>query len=569
MKRNYINSILACCVIALSFTACADVWDEHYHANPALNGDETLWELIDADSELTEFAALLKATGYDTLLQKNRSYTVWAPINGSGFLADANSLESASAEQLAIYVKEIVQNHIANYSHVAGGVRDKEDTKNYKMVKMLNDKSYHFVGNAVTGYTFSGKEMKEVNVVAKNGVLHKLNGYTGFAANIWEQLAKEESIDSLYAFLIKDYKREFNANASIPGPVVDGQVTWLDSSFTESCRWFPEIGYLDLEDSLYTMYALTNRAWVEMYEMTREYFAYPQTMKTLPAKGNQTSDQAADSVVKEMMVRNLVFSDIINRKYPEGDTLVSNYRYGKTRFVGEEVEKLNNGLVKELSLSNGTLKIVDSVNYNPFTCWHDTIRIQGESLVNQQGQPVPLYTNANKNVAVIHRDSLLYDSISGGAIGVYEAVAGQKNPVFNFYINDVLSSYYEIKLVLLPPQIIDPLDTVFIKPNKFVARLYTGDGMNINLGTFVSNPAKIDTITLAECVKVPTCEYQLKGLSGNDPLTRLNIESDIYFTGTRGDGENKGDVKLASRWNYDNSFRIDQVIVNPVKPIGE
>lgn len=580
MKRNYIKSILACCGLALAATACTDVWEDHYQVNPELNGSENLWDLISTDPDLDQFEELLKATGYDTLLTKSRSYTVWAPVDGSGFITEAEieALNTIDEIQKELYIKEIVQNHIADYSHLAGGIRDKENQKNYKMVEMLNGKAYHFTGSTPGAYKFSDNSLKEANKLATNGVLHKLNGYATFAANIWEQLAKsakEDGIDSLYAFLYKDYKKEFNQYASVQGPIVDGKVTWLDSAWTISCRWFHEIGYMDLEDSLYTMYALTNQAWTEMYEQTKSYFAFPTDMVTLPARGSMSAERAADSIVKELMVRNLVFSNTVNKRFFDGetDTLIS------TRwqmFKGKEAYALGNNASKSYSLSNGTLNIVDRLEsdevdengqkvrvYSPFTCWHDTIRIQGESLYNQSGQEdAPQYSLVNKSVEYVHRDSLLYDSISGGAIGIYTA-PGTNKPVFNFYVNDVLSAYYRVKIVLLPPQIIEPLDTVFIKPNKFKATLWLGDGTNRPLGSFVSDSSRIDTIVLADCVKIPVCEYQLSGLSGRDAKTRLEIVDDIVF-GNRGQVDNRGTTKNPKNWKYDNSYRIDQVLFEPV-----
>lgn len=582
MKRKYINSILACCAVAWGFSACTDAWDEHFQANKPIagqtgNANENLWELINSDEELTEFAALLQATGYDTLLTKNRSYTVWAPADGSGFI-DMSLLEGASEDELAAYKKEVVENHIAHFVHSAGGIRDKEDKKNYEMVEMINLKKYDFEGPQQGAYTFAGKDLSASNIVAKNGMLHKVQGYVAFSANIWEQLAKEPSISKLWAFLKKDFKREFNENQSVQGPVVDGQVTWLDSVFTEDCRWFREIGWLDREDSSYTMYALTDKAWDEMYELTKRYFAYPEDMKILPGKGNLTVEEAADSLVRELMCRNLVFSNTVNEKYYDGlsDTLRST---SFQIFEGDEARALSdasmNGQIDEIPLSNGTLKIVDQVNYNPFTCWHDTLRVEGESLSDADETRLGFKT-ANKATEFIHRDSLLYDFVSNHAIGIYKAYTGTTNPVFNFYVNNVLSAWYRIKIVMLPPQIVDPLDTLFVKPNKFQARLYRGAGIIKELDGpnfeeersayfWTNNTEKVDTIVLAEAIHIPFCEYGYKDLSGDNPGLRLEISSYLNpGTGNRNKKDCFG-AKTVANWKYDNDFRIDQVIFEPIE----
>ena len=171
MKRKSIYRILACCTIVCAFTACTDVWDEHYKMDDSMlgqTGDSYLWELIKDDPDLEEFSALLKATGYDTLLMTNRSYTIWAPVDGSGFI-DVATLGQATKEQLDAYRKEIVENHIANYVHAASGIRDKEDRKNYAMVEMLNTKKYDFESVALNEYTFDGIaiDASNSNIVAK------------------------------------------------------------------------------------------------------------------------------------------------------------------------------------------------------------------------------------------------------------------------------------------------------------------------------------------------------------------------------------------------------------------
>ena len=537
---------MACSIVAFAFTACTDVWEEHYQPNPELNADETLWELIENDPSLKKFASYLKATGYDTLLTKNRCYTVWAPVDEGFAYNETNT---------ALWEKEFVQNHIADYSHVAGG-RLSEDNK----VKMLNGKYIGFE-NARTGkFTFKGNPLKMQNIPAKNGILHKVDGYAAFTANIWEQLAKDSSLDSLRNFLYKDYKREPNWNASVQGPVKDGQIQYLDTAWTVTCPWFNSLGRLNREDSSYTMFAPTNQAWKELYDDTERYFRYTTGFGS---KG----DSIRNVVIKEFMVRNLVFSDKVNKKYATGDaqypydSLVSNYNYAYTYeplvFGTKEVRDLYDGLAngQSLTMSNGTLNIVDKVNYDPLLCWHDTISIEGENLVGEYNNETDNdFEGASKSVIRIDRDSLMYDSISGGAVGVYNG--GNENPRLSFKLRNVLSARYEVKIVVVSPEKLSRYDTTYIKPNKFLATLTCGDSelkdalIQIPLGRkdscavrgrdIYSIPGRIDTITLVpldtinwkptgvDYVEIPTCEYNEESLlDGGDFQTRLEIVSNL------------------------------------------
>lgn len=545
MRRKSINAILACS-LAVSLAACTDVWDEHYQSNPALNGNENLWELIASDPELDDFATLLQATGYDTLLTKNRSYTVWAPTDMSSVF-DVASLSSASDSMLSVYRKEIVENHIADYSHVAGGIRDKEDKKNYQRVTVLNGKRYHFEGSVGRDYIFAGSRLGTPNILAKNGVLHKLDKGVLFAANIWEQLPKEESLDSLWKFLSKDYIREFNEAASVKGPIVDGQQTYLDSVFTESCRWFWQIGQINNEDSSYTMYALTNSAWTEMYNKVRPYFNYPPLNATEELGGMPLS-KVGDSIVKEIMCNNLVFSNTVNQKYFQGerDTLISTrYNMFVNKSDDRAADSLHFGCLKELELSNGTIHIIDQMNYKPTVWGHDTIHIEGESLYNSSD--IKGYENAYKTVISIDRDHPLYGRISGNQAAVYEPNPATALPTLRFYFSGILSAHYKVGIVLVPPYLLD--DSKFkqdSKKNKFNAVLKQrgGDKADSEVGTTIasnklsSTTEDIDTIWLSDSFKFNYCEAH-SSLTGLKSMTSLEISTAKLLAPTKTYGVDK------------------------------
>ena len=579
MKRRNIISTLACSIVALAFTACTDVWEEHYQPNPELNADETLWELISNDPQLTEFASFLEATGYDTLLSKNRCYTVWAPVNDAEFFK-THSVEGASKTLLNEYRKELVENHIADYSHVAGGKLDKEN-----LVKVLNGKYIRFE-NASGKFTFKGVSLKESNVPAKNGVLHKIDGYADFTANIWEQLAKEESLDSLYSFLSKDYKREPNWAASVQGPMVDGQIVYLDTAWSVTCPWFNSLGQLNREDSSYTMFALTNKAWNEMFEMTKEYFTY--------AEDYAEGDSVQAAVVKELMCSNLVFSDKVNKGYANNDpmipydTLISNYNFPYTYeplvFWGDEVKALYNGS-RTLALSNGTLNIVDEVNYSPLKCWHDSIIVEGENLkggyAGDDNASLNEYYNCKQTIVNIDKDSVsLYERVSKGAVGVYES--DTENPELDFKINNVLSARYKVQVVVLPPDVLNPFDTLYKKPNLFYAKLTCGspsfkngtqqivlgrkDSCLIYNDFILSDPTKIDVIDLVpmmevdgayvptgvDYVEIPVCEYQVESKLNGTYHTKLEINSCL--------GQyNKYDLKFMNDYKSDKNKYVEAI----------
>ena len=623
MKRKNILQTLACGAAIFALAACTDVWDEHYQSNPDLNAEENLWELISGDDDLQEFTAFLQATKYDSLLMMNRNYTVWAPVDGSGCCDTAmlrTALQSKDKDSLlAVYRKEIVENHIANFSHVAGDIRDQQDKKNYERISMLNGKLYHFEGSPKEGvYKFSGIVLKNSNGMAKNGVLHKLDGSVAFAANLWEQLQKEAELDSLWRFLSKDYKRTVNTDKSVYGPVVAGSQEILDTAWDISCRWFYELAQFTEEDSSYTMYALNNAAWRDMYSMVKSYYNYSSSLQ---AEDKRTSAAISDSIVKEMMCRNLVFSNTVNKKYFEGlsDTLRSTtyrmfkdnqlFEYNNEKILVDEALAVTdpdrNGLEKEIPLSNGTLNIVSKVNYRPWIWGYDTIRIEGDALSSGERYDRKPDSNPKAETALrkkyrgfldarqrsisVPRDSVFYHSISGHRFGYYEGVTetgeNKANPTFNFYIDNVLSASYCVKIVLLPSDLMKDTYEGLKAPNKFQASLeyltasgeartqffepeedYLPDGKTKipvidGVKCFISNPDVRDTIVLTKSFPFPICEAQLSRInSAVQVRAKLHIEDKAKF-GNFG-ADNKGTDK--KKWKYDNSYRIDEVIFEPL-----
>lgn len=546
-RKNIVFKALTCGLASLAFTACTDTWESHYQPKAELNATETLWELIEADPELTKFAEFAKATGYDEVLSQNRFYTVWAPVNDAEFFQGKENMnwETLGDSMLNVYKFEFVENHIADYNHTASGTM----TKN--LVKMLNGKYNNFVGT--TGnYTFKNAAVAKSNIAAKNGLLHKTANNAIFTANIWEQLDKESSVSLLNGFLKAYNEVRFDEINSVEGPMVDGKVTYLDSVVIEYNKWFSRIGQLNREDSSYTMFAPTDKAWQEAYEKAKTYFVYDET--------TADRDSLQDVITKDFMVRHLVFSNTL-QKSPQ-DSLVSYYNgiFRPEVFKEESLEKLYANLVETKELSNGTLNIVDSYNYRTF--WHDTLRVQGESLYGEaDGAEVPEYKQAVKSYASISRDSIdKYYQTSNGSIGVYEPSTPTGNPQLYFTIKNTLSAKYRVKLVLAPATFVNWRDTVLL-PNKFNATLsyrdINGKKKSVELAkNYITSPTreKLDTITLIptnaaegeDYFTFPTNEYDLS--SQETTITQLQIQGKVS----------------ARESGFDRVLRVEQVFLEPV-----
>ena len=85
MKKVNIRLVFASMLlVTLLFGSCKE-WDEHYDAGSAVEGSatSTIWENITANSNLSQFAALVQKAGYEELLKSTQTLTVWAPLNNT------------------------------------------------------------------------------------------------------------------------------------------------------------------------------------------------------------------------------------------------------------------------------------------------------------------------------------------------------------------------------------------------------------------------------------------------------------------------------------------------------
>ena len=125
-KIKYIGMMMLAATM-LTATSCSEFDDynkEIADATPA--GNQTLWQNILQNKQLSDFASILKKVGYDEKLNTTHYYTVWAPLNDT---YDANMFMQLSDKAL---LNQFVDNHIADYSYNASGQIDRR-------VMMLNN----------------------------------------------------------------------------------------------------------------------------------------------------------------------------------------------------------------------------------------------------------------------------------------------------------------------------------------------------------------------------------------------------------------------------------------------
>ena len=533
MEKSIIKTLVLGALVTWGLTACTDAWDEHYQEKEELNSSETLWDIIQSQSELSEFAAMLKRTGYDELLQQNRYYTIWAPVNGFAYSEEKDSLVQV----------EFVENHIADYRHIATGTL--EDNK----VEMLNEKYIYFDG-AAGSYTFKGNPLVKKNIAAKNGILHTISGYATFTANIWEQLEKVDELSEINSFLKSFNEIDFDEANSVQGPIVNGQITYLDSVVKERNDWFSKIGYLNREDSSYVMIAPTNEAWESIYKKALTYYQFAST--------DSHADSLQELHAKSSICNNLVYSKTINHmkqntEITELDSLISNYRGDRRVFYKDQMEQIFEGYKDKYELSNGDLIVVDEYGFDPRDCWHDTIKVEGENSFYIEN------SSSNFDFGSISRDSIAkYKLVSGGGWGKFAPTAATGNPKITIKLPSVLSAPYLIKCVFIPENYND-LSVTELKPNKFTAQLkykdVNGKTQTLSLGSKLTNdPTRIDTMTLVPNAKDITTEYFRFPATEIEETNIEQINAQLIITSSVTSREKE----------FDRTFRLDCVMLIPI-----
>lgn len=260
----------------IGFISCTDTWDEHYQTG--VMGEGTLWEAIKNNQQLSNFARVIEATGYNKSLSSSQVFTVFAPTNDTFTDADANEIISQYQAGLAqglkgeknTAIKEFVMNHIALYNYSIAN--ESPDTT----IRMMNGK---YLG--LTNSTFSGKPFTSTNTVTGNGILFTLAEKADYIYNLFEYVKNDPDLDSVSNFLYMSdpyqfHKIRFDSEASVPGDIIKGQQHYLDSVTTTENEFLNDLLFarLDSEDSCYYALMPTNKAWKEQYEKNLPLFQY-------------------------------------------------------------------------------------------------------------------------------------------------------------------------------------------------------------------------------------------------------------------------------------------------------
>lgn len=490
--------------------ACSD-WDDHYDADASAIGSASsnLWENISTNTDLSQFADLLKKTGYDKVLAESQTYTVWAPKNNT---FDFNYYNSVSNEKL---LREFILNHISRYNYAIAD-------ENTPYVYMLNEKTMNFTSGQIGGVGISN------TLGTSNGVLQVLDGQLPFLYNIYESLEPGEfAIDSISNYYHSYDMKVLNVSRSTQGPVVNGQITYLDSVFDESNRLYTlYYAYINREDSNYTMIVPTNEAWTKAKNTISKYFNYvdnftfmentstnASTKKETPVEIDAT--YLRDSMINYTLVQDLFYNNNLYdnqalNNLQTGQTLhvdslvgTSYLMTGRSKVYSEDAANLFVGATR-IDKSNGAIFVTDSLRMRTWTSWNPPIKVEVENTSYTQSQNVFNGTATGTYVTTGTQNPAIEGSISNNMYMLVTPSSNATNPEVDVYLPHVRSTAYNIYAVFVPEHI---TNTYMSEEDLKPCRLQVKIGYNDEKGAvkeytvpgyLENDPTKIDTVLVGE-----------------------------------------------------------------------
>jgi hypothetical protein len=521
------KSIIITALIAIvTLASCKDVWDDHYTNSISIKSDLSLYKYIKSQPDLSVFAQMLEVTGYDSILNKAQTYTVWAPVNSGLAAIDLKD---------TTLITEIVKNHISRFSFPTSGVVS-------KTIYMLDQKFLVFK-KTESGYTFGGRALVQSDIATYNGILHTVDGYVPYAHNLWEYIGKTNGLDSLRKYLYAQNSFEFDVNASVEIGTNDRGQAIYDSIINFSNPILSKIGRLYLEDSVYTAILPSNAAWTKVYNKIK------QNYKTL-AKDGGAAQQRLNT--QWAIVQNLVFKTRIP------DPAAFQTLTTTTGNVISHPDSLFLGSTKS-ELSNGLAYVTDSLRFKASESWQQPIKMEAE--ISKYGR-----TNLFSTLAVRSSLGSTYD-VSGTKYLVCEpsTVSSTTQNSVTFPIPNVLSGKYRIYCVFVPTSMAVVND---VKKNKvkFFFNHLDATGLKQAIDTVVTVANKLTNTAVSAGIfsttsllmtKVFVTEYTFPYCNlYNEKSTPATIVNKLRV-------ENA--VKITETVGFDRTLRIDYIILEPVQ----
>lgn len=257
-------------------SACSSEWNDHYSASKNMAG-ENLMQTIAKDNNLSTFSQILAKTGYNTILESDQTYTVWAPENNALAGIDINDANNNM---------RIVSNHIARFNNPSS-------TNASQKIYMLNGKSMAFKSSN----NYEGVEISAADISASNGILHKIKSLIPYKYNIREYLDSHAECSEISNFISTFDKKVYDATLS----------TTYDSVFVNYNALLQHkiygMGDIANEDSSYVMVIPNNETLQKAYNIIAPAFTNYKSVASVADSIKKV--QAMQTIVRALASKNI------------------------------------------------------------------------------------------------------------------------------------------------------------------------------------------------------------------------------------------------------------------------
>ena len=567
------TKVLGLALAALTFAACADKWDDHYESKGEGKSDASLWQAINENSDLSNFASVVKACGYDMALGSSQVFTVFAPTNEQFSAQEAQDLIDAYNKEKGkvteddnTVIKEFIQNHIAMYNHSIA------PTSNDSLVLMNGKKT------TLSAKAFGANAILSTNQHFANGVLFTIQGKAQYIPTVFEYLRKDADLDSIASFFYNSrfYRKEFIPERSVAGGLENGKTVYLDSVFVQQDDlWDMLWAYINEDDSTYWMVVPTNKEWKKLIEEYKPYFNYDDKVRfrdsmayTLPRLAIVDGTTFSRTVNPDTHLQDSAVSTSAAESYVYRDSYWGNKNLHYYQFGGKSAENTQKpysptGIfsnTQDVVCSNGIVKKSDDWKINKLNTFHRWIIIEAEN--TNAVKEVSKATNSTTNeeeptiTGEIRRvlNPKFNNKVWNNAFVEFKQNKSNVNHSVTFNIRNVLSNIgYDIYLVTAPALANDSNATDANRiPTKMDCTIsyhdQQGETVKQVLKSKISNNADIvDYLLLAEDFKFPTASY---GLTESYSQVTLEVKTNVIA------------AEIRSK-KFDRVMRIDCIMLVP------
>ena len=587
--------------VALLITACTDTWDDHYEGTAATGTNSgSLWQAIKDNPNLSNFASVIEATGYDRYLNSSQVFTVFAPTNDAFTELQAKALISQYQQEKQQVknvdnkvLNEFVKNHIALYNYSVSAASNDS-------VVLLNGKYAVLKAKSINGVALDSLHS---NKLYGNGMLFTVEQPLSYRPNLFEYVAKDAELDSLRKFLYSGdslysdsqwrlYYKDFVPGQSVEGDIDSlGRTTYLDSVFVQENNLFGVLDQLDSEDSLFWMVAPTNSVWETLLPEYQSYYNYPA-----PKDKNEIEQRKRDSLAylypRLAIMKGTVFSrtqnkDVFNHQVSTGEVAdsalsvnaVLNYSERKTKWGAnfnyyEYYNAWQPGGVfaqtTDVECSNGLVRKASQWPIDKLQTFGQYIVIEAEDDANVYERSYyddaktgkrNYYVNMNKKSVAPDPDDNYYNKVWSNSY--VECVSTEQNNQYtiNFRVDNVLSNFpYDIYVVTVPARAaskyVSLSDLLPTKQRFTVTYPNPKDPKTSKTETLGNFEIKADSVYYTKVADNMVFNYANYGLTEIEPSITFNVASRVS-------------VKEINNSEYTRTLRLDCILFVPHGTLDE